>query len=103
MDTRPAAKAKKSEMDLLIEQHKNETSEYDVMPPTYLPPPPVYNTYQNSYHQSAAQYWTPVYQQVNPQMEPEVDLARISPPREVEDPDLAMLGIDPNDLAGFGN
>ena len=121
MDTRPAAKAKQSEMDMLIEQHKNETSdynnasqyqnersEYNVLPPTYLPPPTVYNAYQNSYHGPAGQYWNQqVYQQVshqvNPQMDPAEDPDRISPPKEDEDPDLAMLGIDPNDLAGFGN
>lgn len=101
-----------------MEKHKNELSEYDIMPPTTtmtttIPPPTAYAPQPPRYMYPAAyipagpyptwnqSYDTTAYEQ--PPVDEEVEAEPEEVTKDYDDDELALLGIDPNDLAGFGN
>ena len=102
-----------TDFETLMEKHKNELSEYDIMPPTttvassapYAAPPPRY-MYPAAYIPTGPYpTWNQAYDPSAYEQPPAVEAAE--PEEEVtkdyDDDELALLGIDPNDLAGFGN
>ena len=118
-DTRrsqPPAPAK-SDFETLMEKHKNDLSEYDIMPPTTtmtttIPPPAPYAPQPPRYMYPAAYIPTGPYPAWNQSYETAayeepLEVEEAAQPEEVtkdyDDDELALLGIDPNDLAGFGN
>ena len=100
----------KTDLEVIIEKHKTDLSAYDIGPVTVPPPMPAFAHVPPSFAfpppfappPMSFPPWPPYDP---PYGQPQQGLVESNMAGSAKDNDeeLAMLGIDPNDLAGFGN
>ena len=111
-DTRPLQPqvVAKTDLEVIIEKHKTYLSDYNIRPVTVPPPMPAFPQVPPSFAfpppfappPMPFPTWPPYDPAYGQPQQGPVEASMAGSAKD-NDEELAMLGIDPNDLAGFGN